>query len=401
MSDLNIGVGMSKEEDSVKAGIEAATIAMEQHGGKPSVLVVFGSPKFDHRKLLSGITSVCGDIQMVGGTTSGEISTSGVSSQSVVIMALSSESLQFTTGIGKDMSNDEMDCGLELVNDLQTKTSIEDAKTLMIFPNGMGGDGVKLIDGIHSILGSGFEIVGGYLADDVQFNSTFQYYNGKVYKDALAGLLICGNGEFRTGIGVRSGFKSIGNRFYCTKSEGNVVSEFDEERALDLYKEFIGEDKYERLPGILLEYPFGLIDEKVSISGREYFQLRCGLFVDKDKGTISLAGSIPEGSAITITTASRRDIIKGAQLAAEQAKDSLLDAKPEVIFAFSCVGRKQVLGRRTHEEVDAVRNVFGEDIPIIGFYTYGEIGPIDKLEEGLSTTKFHNETMVLWVLGSY
>jgi hypothetical protein len=66
---------------------------------------------------------------------------------------------------------------------------------------------------------------------------------------------------------------------------------------------------------------------------------------------------------------------------------------------FSCVGRKLVLGRRTQEEVDAVRNILGEDVPIIGFYTYGEIGPIDKWKEELAAAKFHNETVVLWVLG--
>ena len=66
---------------------------------------------------------------------------------------------------------------------------------------------------------------------------------------------------------------------------------------------------------------------------------------------------------------------------------------------FSCVGRKLVLGRRIQEEVDAVRECIGLDVPLIGFYTYGEIGPIDKTVKELSSVKFHNETVVLWVLG--
>jgi len=64
------------------------------------------------------------------------------------------------------------------------------------------------------------------------------------------------------------------------------------------------------------------------------------------------------------------------------------------------VGRKLVLGRRTQEEVDAVKNVLGKDVPLLGFYTYGEIGSIDKFQEQLKPSKFHNETAVLWVLGS-
>lgn len=400
MSNLLVGVGESHNQDSLKAGREAASEALSKHGGVPEVLVVFGSTRFDHRQLLYGIISVAGDTPMVGGTTAGEISTTGFTTQSVVVMALSSDALDFVTGIGKNMSQDEAACGVALVDDIRSKTPLKEAMSLLIFPNGMGGDGIKVIEGLHSVLGTESEIVGGYLGDDERFENTFQYYNGEVYRDAIPGLLICGNAGFRTGIGVRSGFESIGNRFYCTESEGNVVKEFDSERALDLYKEFLGEARSQRLPGICLEYPFGLIDEKVSIAGEEYFQLRCGLAVNHEEGTISLAASIPEGSPITLTTASRGDIINGARLAAEQAKESLQGAEPQAILMFSCVGRKLVLGRRTQEEVMAVKKVLGEDVPLVGFYTYGEIGPIDKLREQLSTTKFHNETVVLWVLGS-
>ena len=344
MSELLVGVGQSNIDDSFKAGEDTALRALKQHGGTPEVLLVFAAMRFDHRQLLAGITSVFGEIPMVGGTTAGEISTSGFLTQSVVIMALSSEVLQFTTGLGKNMSQDEAACGVGLVDNIRKKTSLESALSLVIFPNGMGGDGVKVIEGIQSVLDTGFEIVGGYLGDDERFENTFQYYNGKVYKDAIAGLLVNGKNSFRTGIGVRSGFESIGNRFYCTDSEGNVVKKFDNEQALHLYKEFLGEERSKRLPGICLEYPFGLIDKKVSIEGKEYFQLRCGLSVDHEKGTISLAASIPEGSALTLTTASRGDIIKGAQLAAEQVNYCLKGAKPQVILMFSCVGRKLVLG---------------------------------------------------------
>jgi len=400
MSDLLVGVGRSHHADSYHAGKEAIEQCLQTHKGQPDVLIVFASPHFNHKQLISGIMSVSGNIQMAGGTTAGEISTMGFSSQSVVIMALSSKSLTFTTGVGKHMSRNESACGVSLVNDIKQKSDITNPLSLLIFPNGMGGDGVKVIKGLQSQLGENFEIVGGYLGDDVKFENTYQYYNGKVYKDAMPGLMICGNKKYCTGIGVRSGFESIGNLFYCTESKGNTVKKFDNERALDLYKEFLGDERSRRLPGICMEYPFGLLDNKVSIAGKEYFQLRCGLSVDHENGTITLAGSIPEGSAITLTTASRMDIINGARLAAEQAQKSLKKAKPRAVLMFSCVGRKQVLGRRTSEEVEAVKEVLGQNVPIVGFYTYGEIGPIDKTKADLSITKFHNETVVLWILGS-
>jgi len=400
MSELTAGVGRSELTDSFEAGGQAAAQAVNVQSEKqPGALVVFASPQYDFKELLDGITLVTGNVPMVGGTTAGEIWTGGFSAQSVVVMALFSDRLQFSSGLGIEMSKDEVSCGRALAATLAEKIDLNNALSLLVFPNGMGGDGVKVLEGLHSVLGNNFEVVGGYLGDDERFENTFQFYNGKVYRDAMPGLMICGREGFRTGIGVRSGFDSIGVKFECTEAEGNVVKKFDGRDALGLYKEFLGEERANQLPGICLEYPFGMIDNKVSISGKEYFQLRCGLSVDHDEGTISLAASIPEGSSITLTTASRGDIINGARLAAEQAMDSLQGAKPGAILMFSCVGRKLVLGRRTQEEVDAVKSVLGSDVPLIGFYTYGEIGPISKMEKELAMSKFHNETVVLWALG--
>lgn len=400
MSALTVGVGTSHLENSHDAGAEACKIAFDKTDGKADVLLVFAAMRFEHKALLSGINAVAGEVPMVGGTTAGEISPEGFSEGSVVVMAITSSMLSFDSGIGLHMSNDEDACARSLIADIFTDAVIEEASSLLVFPNGMGGDGLRVLKGLQDVLGKNFEIVGGYLGDDMRFKHTFQYFNGKVYRDAIVGLLVSLKGDVRTSIGVRSGFESIGNSFYCTSSEGNVVKEFDNVSALGLYREFLGEERFRRLPGICMEYPFGLIDENAGSSGERYFQLRCGLNVDKKNGTITFAASIPEGSAVTLTSASRGDVINGAREAAQQAMKRLRGVKPELIVMFSCVGRKLVLGRRTSEEVEVVRKCLGYDVPIIGFYTYGEIGPIDSSVEKLAEAKFHNETVVLWLLGS-
>jgi len=399
MTSNTIGVGFSSLPDSFSAGKGAAEQAIGKLNGKPKVLIVFGAMRFNHRELIAGISSVAGNIPMVGGTTAGEISTAGFSTGSVVVMAISNENLEFVTGIGHNMSRDEAACSVEMANDILKKVAFDPNASLLVFPNGMGGDGLKVLEGLQLILGKDFEITGGYLGDDERFESTFQYYNGMVYKDTIVGLMVIKKKGFRTGIGVRSGFTSIGNSFICTSSEGNVVKEFEHTNALEMYKDFLGEERALRLPGVCLEYPFGIIDRNASDDTESLFQLRCGLSVDHENGTISLAASIPEGTEVTLTTASRGDIINGARDAAVQAKKALFGATPQAIIMFSCVGRKLVLGRRIQEEVDAVLECIGLDVPLIGFYTYGEIGPIDKTIKDRSTVKFHNETVVLWVLG--
>ncbi len=401
MDDLVIGIGSSSENDSAKAGIDAAKSAMKSFKNEsPQAAIVLASKHMEYKALLDGIISITGDIQMVGGTTAGEISTYGLGSDTIVLCLFASEKLSFFSASVEGMRADEEDCGKRLAKQILEKVSMKEAKSLILFPDGMGGDGVSLLKGIQKIMGLDFEIVGGFLGDDGQFKETFQFYNGKCYRgDRVTALLISGDKKFVTSTGVRSGFESIGGRIYCTKAKKNVVEEFENTKALDLYKNLLGEQRSKRLPEVCLEYPFGLIDSKAAIGEHEYFQLRCGLAVNEEDGSITLAGSIPEGSAITLTTASRKDIINGAKQAAVQAKEGLFNATPKLILMFSCIGRKLVLGRRTSEEIEIVKQVFGEDVPIIGFYTYGEIGPIDKNKEKLQAARFHNETVVLWVLG--
>ena len=400
MEGISAGIGRSADQNSFVAGAEAAAEAEKNISGKPGILMIFSDSTYRHEELIAGIESVFKGIPMVGGTTAGELCTYGFSTGSVVIMAICSDEIEFTTGISVNMREDECRCGSELVKDITSRHSLDDALSLIIFPCGMGGDGEQVIAGIYSALEKPLEVVGGLLGDGEMFENTFQYYNGTVYKNAIAGLLISSKAKYGTGVGVRSGFASIGNRMFCTEADGNVIKKIDGVRALDLYMELLGEKRSERLPEVCLEYPFGLIDQTVLISGKEYFQLRCGLNVDRSNGTITCAGSIPEGSAITITTGSRGDLINGAEDAAEQARDSLCGATPELIFVFSCVGRKLVLGRRVEEEIETVKRVLGPDIPLIGFYTYGEIGPADKAQDLQAEVKFHNETLIVWVLGS-
>ncbi len=397
--DFNTGIGVSTNKDDYAAGAEAAKQAMKTLG-KPNAaaLIVFAAPRFNHQKMLNGITSVTKQTPMIGGTTAGEISTFGLSVSSVVVMALNSKDVKFCSGIGKGIDNGEEKAGSALARDVLKNASKKTAKTLIMLPDGLAGDGLRVIQGVQKILGDKFEIVGGSLGDEDQFKKTYQYYNGKVYENSVVGMLIC-SAKIKTATGVRSGWESVGSRFRCTEAKNNVVYKFGNKTALQVYTEYLGQKRASKLPAIGLEYPMGLVDERAKIEGYDYFQIRCPLAVNKKDGSITFAAAIPEGKEVTLTYSSRSSIINGSRLSAQQAKKTLGKARPRLIMMFSCVARKMVLDRRTNEEIKAVKQVFGNSVPIIGFYTYGEIGPIDKRIPSLQSTRWHNETVVLWILG--
>jgi hypothetical protein len=51
--------------------------------------------------------------------------------------------------------------------------------------------------------------------------------------------------------------------------------------------------------------------------------------------------------------------------------------------------------QRTEEEVEVVRDVLGGDSSITGFYSYGELAPIQKGKP----CDLHNQTMTITLIG--
>jgi hypothetical protein len=92
-----------------------------------------------------------------------------------------------------------------------------------------------------------------------------------------------------------------------------------------------------------------------------------------------------------------QEIFDGARSAFQRAVKAYPEGSaPDAVLLFSCAIRKLLLGTRTGQEFDIARTEFGKTVPICGFYSFGEIAP---LEAGLPT-RFHHETMVAVLLGT-
>ncbi len=78
------------------------------------------------------------------------------------------------------------------------------------------------------------------------------------------------------------------------------------------------------------------------------------------------------------------------------ALDNYPGAEPSAVLFFSCVARRQILGTRAQEEYQNTKLSLANYFPACGFYSYGEIAPIDRI----SQTQFHNETFVTLILGT-
>jgi hypothetical protein len=122
--------------------------------------------------------------------------------------------------------------------------------------------------------------------------------------------------------------------------------------------------------------------------------------IANEKGEITCAAEVPEGSEIRLMLGDPEKAIQAAKEAAENALAQLNGATPKAIFIFDCMARHKLLGAQVNEEIQAVQNVLGKETPLIGFYTYGEQAPLGgNINPNICNSAFHNETICLLVLG--
>ena len=100
---------------------------------------------------------------------------------------------------------------------------------------------------------------------------------------------------------------------------------------------------------------------------------------------------------VRITVADRSAILEGCTESVGKAFADYPHGKtPAAALLFSCAARKLLLGTGTGKEIGIVKSVIGAEVPVCGFYGYGEIGPANTKDPA---SKFHNETFVSLILG--
>ena len=97
---------------------------------------------------------------------------------------------------------------------------------------------------------------------------------------------------------------------------------------------------------------------------------------------------------------SREEAVKVAKEAAEKAM-SELGGTPKAVVIFNCIARNKLFGEHAGDEISAIQEAIGKNVPLIGFYTYGEQAPLGGEVRDIKkcNSAFHNETVVICVLG--
>lgn len=319
--------------------------------------------------------------QIVLCSTSGEINDSSVFDDTISIIGIEFEKTQIVT---HSIEVSEVDSSLIAGIKLIEKFDKADLKYVFVLSDGGLVNGSELVKGMESVIEHTVPITGGLAGDGSDFKSTLVGLNAKPSQGNIVAVGFYGN-AIQIGHGSMGGWEMFGLERTVTRSEANVLFDIDNKNALELYKDYLGKYTNE-LPGSALLFPLSVILSE----GKEPI-VRTILSIDSINGTMTFAGDIPEGSRVRFMKANFDNLISAASVAAKKTHITLNVDQAKLALLISCVGRKVILGNRIDEEVEAVKEVFGNNTVISGFYSYGELSPMNPN----SSCELHNQTMTI------
>jgi len=313
-------------------------------------------------------------------STSGEIYDTDVFDETVSVVIIEFEKTAIKTcclNIGDFI--DSFEAGKTLFSELPGHGL---SYALIISDGGMV-NGSELVRGIEAVNHGNIPVTGGLAGDGDKFQYTVVGCNESPKKGNVVAIGFYGT-SLKIGHASFGGWEIFGPEKKATRSVANRLYEIDNNSAIELYKQYLG--KYaDELPGSALLFPLYVRPEGTSNS-----VVRTILSIDYKEQCMVFAGDIPKGSYIRFMKANFDKLIDAATNAAGQAI-SQFSTKPKLALLISCVGRKLILGKRIDEEVEAIKEIFGEGPLLSGFYSYGEISPLYTN----AGCELHNQTMTI------
>ena len=318
---------------------------------------------------------------IVTSSTAGEIIQDGVFDDSIVATAIELENSSLKS-IKTSISQhtDSYAAGVFMKDSLDA----DDLSGIFIISDGLMVEGSELVRGMSYNNTKKIPITGGLAGDAARFQKTYTGLNEVPGQGNIIAVGFYGE-NIHIGHGSLGGWDEFGYERQITKSDKNVIFDVDAEKALDLYKRYLGTFA-EELPGSALMFPMSM-----RVPGADKYLIRTILGVDEGEKSMVFAGNMPEGSTVRLMRGDIQKLIGASAIAAKDSLESLKNHKPQLTLLLSCVGRKIIMDTKVVEEVLAAEEILDKDCTIAGFYTYGGLSPF-----GVGTPcELHNQTMTI------
>ncbi|MDD2805839.1 MAG: adenylate/guanylate cyclase domain-containing protein [Elusimicrobiales bacterium] len=369
---MKIAIGLGLDKNPEKAARTALAQALKTVP-KPGLAVAFSSIHLDQVKVHRELCRHLDPAILTGGSCYAEITNAGVSRGSVALLLLDGPGLKADFSVA-DISDDCRKTGLDLAAGI--KGGAKDLS--LVFGSIATGKEQLMLDAIAEKLAPA-PVFGGLTCGDYDlgmshpdFWTNYQYCARDLKKRGarLASLKLPEGSRLAFGYG--HGWEPVGEELTITRAEGPAALELNGVPVIEFYRQFLGRDAKEKFFELMVQrYGFS-----IAAPGAGKTIIKLPVSCDFKKGSITYFPSEDlQGKKVRLIQASRTSLIEGARQAALECAAVRPGKKPALVFMVSCCSRSHILHSRVNDELEAVRGVFGREVPVFGMYSGGEIVP--------------------------
>lgn len=353
----------------------------------PDALIVFASSRFDHTALLTALSDSCHPKLMVGSSSAGEFTGQRRGEGTACALALRSEDIQASAGLGRGVSLDRTKAARDVVAGFRGLGAREfPYRSALVMTDALAGHADDLIEELTILTSGKYQFAGGGAGDDARFAQTHVFFGTEAVSDAVVALELLSLKPL--GIGVGHGWTPAGASLRVTEAHGMRLMSLNGMPAVEAFEAHASAtgQQFDRAAPL----PF-FLHNILGIDTGSVHRLRVPLAVNED-GSVNCAAEIPSGARVNIMKATADSAVTAARQATASAVQALHGEKPGAALFFDCVATRLRMGEVFGFELESVAKMLG-GADLVGCNTYGQIARAEGQFGG-----FHNCTAVVMVV---
>jgi len=388
----SIGIGFSNlldvEQAAKTAAFDSKTIVYED---RIDMAILISTVHYDPNISIPIIEKILNNPKMIGCSTAGIILSDSIETRGIAVLSIHSDDIRFGTGSVTNLKTQDLrNAGMMIAKDCVNDLGPYPRHAFMFFVDGQIENTSAMLKGIQGIVGNIFPIIGAGSSDSFRFENTFQIHMDKAYKNSACALIIGGNANI--GVGGGHGWRPLGKPRFIDQVNGNIIRTIDGKKASGLYEEFFGREveniRTNTYGRTSIFYPLGIL-----IKESNDYLIRNAVDILKD-GSIVCQGDVPEGAEVHIMIGNKDSCKQAAEDAAYEAQKNLMGKDAKLVLLLDSMARLKLLGRSAFSEIEKIKSIYGNKVPIIGMYSNGEICPF-QTDDRYKQPHIQNESIVV------
>ncbi len=363
---IQVGVGLSQQENSGAAALEATSEALKRAELQKAdwVLVFLSTIHIPHAEQIRQTLIQETQCQQVAGCSGAGVLTEQkevIGSAGLAVMVGASPDMPSKAFIHRQADRDYPSVSQQLKETLETFEASD--PVVFLFPDAYSQLPYNLINTLNYVSTKPLTFGGG-ACDDGSRQRSVEIGPHATFTDGVSGL--CLGGTSQLSIGVTQSCTPIAEPLFITKVEENVIVSLDNYSALEVFSTLAANQGFQNIETaaqqILIAFP--LDKENPDFSG-ESCVVRHLAEIDVSRQGLIVPQLVEEGGVLSLM---HRNAVT-AENDLYEMLERLKTSNPETpVFGiyFNCAARGEVLYGRPNVDTEAIRETLGE-FPIIGF----------------------------------